>query len=81
MKQLLLPILGIFISFYTVKSQEIIQPASAGFDVLQESINHGSIDTVSYQSTTVLTKRKAIIYTPPGFSKRKNILFYIFCMA
>jgi enterochelin esterase-like enzyme len=72
MKQLLLPILGIFISFYSVKSQEIIKPASSGFDVLQESISHGSIDTISYQSTTVLTKRKAIIYTPPGFSKKKK---------
>lgn len=72
MKQLILPILGLLLSCYSVKSQDIIQPSNSGFDALQEAINHGSIDTISYYSTTVLTKRKAIIYTPPGFSKKKK---------
>ncbi|MEI8075457.1 MAG: alpha/beta hydrolase-fold protein [Bacteroidota bacterium] len=72
MKQLILPILGLILSCYSVKSQDIIKPASSGFDALQESISHGSIDTIAYYSTTVLIKRKALIYTPPGFSKKKK---------
>ena len=72
MKKLILPILGILLSFYSVQSQEIIKPATSGYDELHEGISHGSIDSIVYNSTTVLTKRKALIYTPPGFSKKKK---------
>jgi enterochelin esterase-like enzyme len=44
--------------------------APEGFDVVKENIKHGKLDTVYYQSKTVGTKRKALIYTPPGFSKK-----------
>ena len=81
MKQLILPLLSILISYQTVTSQSIIKPATPGFDEVHEGISLGKIDTIVYNSTTVSTKRKAIIYTPPGFSKKKNIPFYIFYMA
>lgn len=49
-----------------------VKPAVAGFDVLRENIQHGKLDTFAYQSKTVGNKRKAIVYTPPGFSKSKK---------
>jgi enterochelin esterase-like enzyme len=39
---------------------------------LLADIPHGRIDTVSYDSKTVGVKRKATIYTPPGYSDDKK---------
>ena len=72
MKKFVLPFIGILISFYSAEAQEIIKPASPGFDELHEGISHGRIDTIVYHSTTVSTHRKALIYTPPGFTKKKK---------
>ncbi|PRY06830.1 enterochelin esterase-like enzyme [Pontibacter ummariensis] len=46
--------------------------APTGFDVIQPGIAHGNIDTVTYYSKTVGTRRKALVYTPPGFSKKEK---------
>jgi enterochelin esterase-like enzyme len=72
MKKIILPFLSLLISFYSVQSQEIIRPATPGYDELSEGISHGRIDTILYNSTTVSTNRKALIYTPPGYSKKKK---------
>jgi enterochelin esterase-like enzyme len=72
MKQLILPLLIILISYQTARTQSIIKPATPGFDLVHEGISQGKIDTIVYNSTTVSTKRRAIIYTPPGFSKKKK---------
>ncbi len=72
MKKFVLPFIGILISFYSAEAQEIIKPASPGYDELHEGISHGRIDTIVYHSTTVSTHRKALIYTPPGFTKKKK---------
>lgn len=72
MKKFVLPFIGILISFYSAEAQEIIKPASPGFDELHEGISHGRIDTIVYNSTTVSTNRKALIYTPPSFTKKKK---------
>jgi enterochelin esterase-like enzyme len=53
-------------------SQTTIAPASLGFDVIRTDITHGKIDTISYNSATVGTTRKALIYTPPGYSADKK---------
>lgn len=53
-------------------SQTIINRAPQGFDSLRTDIPHGKIDTISYESKTVGNKRKALIYTPPNFSKKKK---------
>lgn len=63
--------LGIVFANYSW-SQSPVSPASLGYDILRESIPHGSIDTIIYSSTTVGTDRKALIYTPPGYSKEKK---------
>ncbi len=56
----------------TVRSQNIIPPASTGFDTLRQNILHGHIDTLVYRSVSVGTDRRALIYTPPGFSKKNR---------
>ena len=53
-------------------SQNILKQAPPGFDSLRTEIQHGKIDTISYESKTVGTNRRAIIYTPPGFSKKNK---------
>ncbi len=50
-------------------SQNTVSPATVGYDIVREGIAHGTIDTVWYKSKTVGTTRKALIYTPPGYSK------------
>ncbi|MFO0928688.1 MAG: alpha/beta hydrolase-fold protein [Gemmataceae bacterium] len=44
-------------------------PAPGGFDVRRDGIARGKLETVEYESTTVGAKRKAQVYTPPGYSK------------
>jgi enterochelin esterase-like enzyme len=56
----------------SAQAQEIIKQAPAGFDVLQSNIPHGKIDTISYPSKTIGNTRRALIYMPPGYSKRKK---------
>jgi enterochelin esterase-like enzyme len=46
--------------------------APRGFDSLRTDIPHGKIDTITYASKTVGANRRAIIYTPPGFSKNQK---------
>ncbi|WP_217605829.1 alpha/beta hydrolase-fold protein [Chitinophaga sp. GbtcB8] len=55
-----------------VFAQGIIEHAAPGFDSLRAGIPHGRIDTISYNSVTVGNPRKALIYTPPGFSKKSK---------
>ena len=40
-----------------------------GFDKKRDGIVRGKLETVEYDSTTVGIKRKARVYTPPGYSK------------
>jgi enterochelin esterase-like enzyme len=44
----------------------------AGYDIRREGIERGKLETVEYDSTTVGLKRKAIIYTPPGYSTEQE---------
>jgi len=53
-------------------SQNTITSAPLGFDIIQDGIPHGKIDTITYNSKTVGSTRKALIYTPPGYSKDKK---------
>src|SRR6516225_5436816 len=43
-----------------------------GFDVRRDGIEHGKLETVEYDSTTVGVKRKAQVYTPPSYTKDKK---------
>ena len=40
----------------------------AGYDTRRDGIGRGKLETAEYDSTTVGVKRKARVYTPPGYS-------------
>ncbi|MEZ6055933.1 MAG: alpha/beta hydrolase-fold protein [Planctomycetaceae bacterium] len=44
-------------------------PPPAGYDVRRVDIDRGKLEVIEYDSTTVGAKRKATIYTPPGYNK------------
>ena len=46
--------------------------APKGFDQPSAGIATGRLDSISYPSKTVGTVRKALVYTPPGYSKKKK---------
>jgi enterochelin esterase-like enzyme len=72
MKKLIYPIFTLLVFSFPADAQSIAKHAPPGFDSLRADIAHGKIDTVNYESKTVGTKRKAVIYTPPGYSKDKK---------
>lgn len=53
-------------------AQTIITHAPEGFDTLRNDVNHGKIDTIQYASKTVGVTRRALVYTPPGYSKKEK---------
>jgi enterochelin esterase-like enzyme len=74
-----LPLFFLLFAFgFLANSQTNVKLAPQGFDSLRSGIAHGKIDTISYVSTTVGTTRKALIYTPPGYTKDKRYpVFYL----
>ena len=39
-----------------------------GYDARRDGIEHGKLETIEYDSTTVGIKRKTRVYTPPGYT-------------
>ena len=69
----LIALILVFLMFgYNANSQNTVTPAPTGFDIVITGIPHGKIDTITYDSKTVGNKRKALIYTPPGYLKDKK---------
>lgn len=58
---------------FPVYGQEIEKQAPSGFDSVRAGIPHGKIDTVKYYSRTVGATRRALVYTPPSYSKSKKL--------
>ncbi|WP_374165031.1 alpha/beta hydrolase-fold protein [Arcticibacter sp. MXS-1] len=71
MKYLFLSFTLLFACLRAVSQPEHKQ-APDGFDAPRAGIAHGKIDTVSYRSATVGAVRKALVYTPPGYSAKKK---------
>jgi len=70
MKKIIVVAIAVLIGFcFSANSQDLEREAPKGFDIPQTDILHGKIDTIIYASKTVGTKRRALIYTPPGYSK------------
>ena len=46
-----------------------LPPPPKGFDARRDGTEHGKLELVEYDSTTVGGKRKARVYTPPGYTK------------
>jgi enterochelin esterase-like enzyme len=72
MKQLFFTIIASLLLGTIVQAQNIVHHAQPGFDSAQINISHGKMDTIHYNSKTVNTTRRALIYTPPGYSKNKK---------
>ena len=70
MKQLFFLLL--VFSVCSAHAQPTVKEAPKGFDVVKTDIPHGKIDTIHYDSKTMGTKRRALIYTPPDYSKKKK---------
>ena len=50
----------------------------AGFKTRRENIPHGHVTMIEYDSQTVGTRRKMLVYTPPGYSTdRKYPVLYL----
>jgi len=72
MKQLFFLLLVFSICCLSANAQPAVKEAPKGFDLVRENIPHGKIDTIRYPSKTVGTTRRALIYTPPDYSKKKK---------
>lgn len=69
MKKIIATASMLFMCNLIVVAQKIEKEGPKGFDQERAAIAHGKIDTISYDSKTVGTTRKALVYTTPGFSK------------
>lgn len=63
----LLAVIGLF--SLSSHAQPTEKEAPKGFDQVRAGIARGTLDSIAYPSRTVGTTRKALVYTPPGFSK------------
>ncbi|MBP1639551.1 MAG: esterase [Bacteroidetes bacterium] len=72
MKKLIFFLVVLLVFDSVADSQNAVTPAPLGFDVVRTNIPHGKIDTISYKSKTVGVVRKALVYTPPGYSNDKK---------
>ncbi|MBS1705354.1 MAG: esterase family protein [Armatimonadetes bacterium] len=46
--------------------------APRGFDAVRNDVPHGEVKTVEYQSKSVGTTRKMVVYTPPNYDVKKH---------
>jgi enterochelin esterase-like enzyme len=60
----------LFAGMGAVHAQVYFKNVPLGFDSKRIDILHGKIDTLTYASKTVGAKRRALIYTPPGFNPK-----------
>jgi enterochelin esterase-like enzyme len=72
MKKLFFLLFAVLLLSFLVHAQNVVKHAPRFFDSVRVDIAHGKIDTVLYDSKTVGAQRRAVIYTPPGFSKDKK---------
>jgi enterochelin esterase-like enzyme len=59
----------ILASIARAQTPAALAAAPTGFDTTRDGIERGKTETVEYDSKSTGTKRKMVIYTPPGFSK------------
>ena len=52
-----------------------------GFDVRQENIPQGNLEMIEYDSKTVGTTRKMLVYTPPSIPCKRNTPYSTSCTA
>ena len=58
--------------------KQVFPDPPAGFDVKRDHIAHGKLELAEYDSRTVGTKRKMLVYLPPGYdASRKYPVLYL----
>ncbi|MBK9509069.1 MAG: esterase [Cytophagaceae bacterium] len=70
MKRKIYFILSIMLCQLAAFAQNMEMPK--GFEELRSGIPTGKLDSIKYASKTVGSTRKALVYTPPGFDKKKK---------
>ncbi len=65
-------LLLLFLFVGQLHAQQMEKEAPQGFDQARDGISHGKIETITYLSNTVGNDRKALVYTPPGFSNQEK---------
>ncbi len=56
----------------------LVPPAPEGFNVVRDGIARGKLEMVDYESKSVGTRRRALVYTPPGYTPdRKYPVLYL----
>ena len=56
-----------------VKKPEKLDAPPKGFDTRRDGIERGTLATIEYDSKTVGVKRKAQVYTPPGYNTEQKV--------
>lgn len=57
---------------FNADDKQVFDMPPAGFDRIRNDIPHGKLEMIEYDSKTVGTTRKMLVYTPPGYSKEKK---------
>lgn len=65
-------LLGLGLLMSPLHAQNLEKSVPSGFDVAKAGVAQGKIDSLVYESKTVGTNRKVLVYTPPGYSKGKK---------
>lgn len=73
MKTFSISLFTLLIMAFTGKAQNLpAHYAPAGYDSLRTGIPHGKLDTISYNSNTVGSTRRAVVYLPPDYNPKKK---------
>ncbi len=70
MKKITLCFSIFFLMNLMVYAQKIEKEAPKDFDQVKTGIATGKLDSINYESKTIGSTRKALVYTPPGFNKK-----------
>jgi enterochelin esterase-like enzyme len=46
-----------------------LAPAPRGFDTRRDGVEQGKVETIEYDSKSMSSKRKMVVYLPPGYSR------------
>lgn len=72
MRKLYFLLASLLLAATALQAQPTVKEAPKGFDQPKPGVATGRLDSISYPSATVGTTRKALVYTPPGYSKSKK---------